>query len=272
MGKNSLFLEEQEDDIRGRGELEMDSYEVLTLKKGLLILDLLRQKHMLTFTEIMEELSMNKTSVFRMLYTLEKMNYVIKYNKYYQLNAHIFRDEHLYWHKDIQWTSLAAPYQLARQEEITVYIGILEGCEIVIKNVIKAPFEQPVFDAINSRTSLHSSALGKVVLAQLSLEKQQEILNCIDLDTFTINTFYDYGLLIPHLQVIKAQGYAVDHEETDLGKRCIAVPIYMNKEVIGAIALHGSTEQIKKTAIRSFAKRLMEASQQVVVEIEHLLT
>lgn len=55
----------------------MDSYEVSTLKKGLLILDVFRQKHSLTLTEIMEELSMNKTSVFRMLYTLEKMNYVL---------------------------------------------------------------------------------------------------------------------------------------------------------------------------------------------------
>ncbi|MEH6941104.1 IclR family transcriptional regulator [Bacillus sp. JJ722] len=248
----------------------MDSYEVSTLKKGLLILDLLRQKHSLTLTEIMEELSLNKTSVFRMLYTLESMNYVIKYNKYYQLNPHIFRDEHLYWHKGIQWTSLVAPYQLARQEEIATYIGILEDCEMVTKNAIKEPFEQPVFHAIDSRTPIHSSALGKVVLAHLSPEKQVEMLNGVMLRSFTTHTFQDYGLLFPHLQVIKAQGYAVDDEETDLGKRCIAVPVYVNTEVIGAIALHGSTDQIKKTAFRSLAKRLIVASQQVSLEIQHL--
>ncbi|MED4454508.1 IclR family transcriptional regulator [Metabacillus fastidiosus] len=258
--------------ILRRGAIEINSYEVSTLKKGLLILDLLRQKHSLTFNEIMEELSMNKTSVFRMLHTLEKMNYIIKYTKFYQLNPHIFRDEHLYWHEDIQWTSLAAPYQLARQEGITTYIGILEDCEIVIKNVIKEPFEQPVFHALDSRTPIHSSALGKSVLAQMSPEKQQEMLNCIVLNTFTTNTFDDHGLLIPHLQIIKAQGYAVDNEETDLEKRCIAVPIYMDKEVIGAIALHGSTEQIKKTAIRSFTKKLIETSQQLTRELEHLLS
>lgn len=249
----------------------MDSYEVSTLKKGLLILDVLRQKHSLTLTEIMEELSMNKTSVFRMLYTLEKMNYVLKNNKYYQLNPHIFRDEHLYWHKDIQWASLVAPYQLARQEEITTYIGILEDCEMVIKNVISEPFEQPAFHAIDTRTPMHSSALGKVVLAHLSPKKQRELLNSIELNAFTTKTFYDYGLLIPHLQVIKAQGYAVDNEETNEGKCCIAVPIYVNEEVSGAIAIHGSTNQIKKTAIRSFAKKLGEASQQLTEEIHYLL-
>ncbi|MEK5488806.1 MULTISPECIES: IclR family transcriptional regulator [unclassified Lysinibacillus] len=250
----------------------MDSYEVSTLKKGLLILDILRQKHALTLTEIMEELSLNKTSVFRMLYTLEKMNYVNKYNKYYQLNPHIFRDEHLYWHQDIEWTSLVAPYQLARQEEITTYIGILEDCEMVIKNVIREPFEQPFFQAIDTRTPMHSSALGKVVLAHLPTETQHDMLNSIRLHPLTTKTFYDYGLLIPHLQVIKAQGYAVDNEETNLGKCCIAVPIYVNKEVIGAIALHGSTEQIKKAAIRSFVKKLVEASKKLTAEIDYLLT
>ncbi|MGN4123741.1 IclR family transcriptional regulator [Lysinibacillus sphaericus] len=249
----------------------MNSYEVSTLKKGLLILDLLREKHALTLTEIMEELSMNKTSVFRMLYTLEKMNYVTKYNKYYYLNSHIFRNEHLYWHKDIQWTSLVAPYHLARQEQITTYIGILEDCEMVIKNVIREPFEQPAFHAIDSRTPMHSSALGKVVLAHLSPERQQAMLNNMELHTYTTETFYDYGLLVPHLQVIKAQGYAVDNEETNLGKCCIAAPIYLKKEVIGAIAFHGSTEQIKKHAIRSYVRKLVEASQQVTVEINYLL-
>ncbi|MET4562871.1 IclR family transcriptional regulator [Lysinibacillus parviboronicapiens] len=249
----------------------MNSYEVSTLKKGLLILDLLREKHALTLTEIMEELSMNKTSVFRMLYTLEKMNYVTKHNKYYHLNSHIFRNEHLYWHHDIQWASLIAPYHLARQEQITTYIGILEDCEMVIKNVIREPFEQPAFHAIDSRTPMHSSALGKVVLAHLSPDRQQAMLNNMELHTYTTETFYDYGLLIPHLQVIKAQGYAVDNEETNLGKCCIAVPIYLNKEAIGAIAFHGTTEQIKKNAIRSYVKKLVEASQQMTVEINYLL-
>jgi len=199
------------------------------------------------------------------------MNYVIKYNKHYQLNPHIFRDEHLYWHSDIHWASLVAPYQLARQEKITTYIGILEDCEMVIKNVIKEPFEQPAFQVIGSRTPMHSSALGKVVLAHLTPNKQLEMLKSIELNTYTTKTFYDYDLLIPHLQVIKGQGYAVDDEETNLGWCCIAVPIYLNKEVIGAIALHSSTEQIKKTAIRSFAKKLVKTSQQVTVELKYLL-
>ncbi|WP_249662170.1 IclR family transcriptional regulator domain-containing protein, partial [Lysinibacillus fusiformis] len=84
---------------------------------------------------------------------------------------------HLYWHQDIEWTSLVAPYQLARQEEITTYIGILEDCELVIKNVNRVPFEQPIFQAIDTRTPMHSSALGKVFLAHLPIETHDDMLN-----------------------------------------------------------------------------------------------
>ncbi|MFT4416775.1 IclR family transcriptional regulator [Fredinandcohnia humi] len=247
----------------------MDTYEVATLKKGLQIIDLLRKNHAMTQSEIMKELALNKTSVFRMLYTLEKMKYVMKYKKYYQLNLHIFRDEHFAWHKGIQWTSLVAPYHLARQEQITSYVGILQDCEMVTKNVVEAPYVEPQLSKIELRTPLHTSALGKAVLAGLPIAKQREILNWIVLETFTRNTFQDYDLLLHHLQVIKSQGYAVDDEETNIGFRCIAAPIFINDEVIGAIALHGTTEQIKKNSIKSLAKKTVQASQHLSLEIQH---
>lgn len=247
----------------------MDTYEVTTLKKGLLILDVLRNGHSLTMSEIMRELSLNKTSAFRMLHTLKKMNYVVKTDKYYQLNPRIFRDERIDWHKGVQWTSIAAPYHLARDVGETVYIGILDQYELVMKNVIKEPFIEPFFTAIDKRTPIHSSALGKVILAHLSKEKQREILNCVSLDDLTENTFIDKQLFIPHLHVIQTQGYAVDAEETDIGKWCIAAPVYLHNEVIGAIAVHGPVDRIKKKSVRSLAKKIKTASKQLTVELEN---
>ena len=254
------------------GEILMDTYEVTTLKKGIQIIDLLRKNHAMTLTEIMGELALNKTSVFRMLYTLEKMNYVLKYQKYYQLNPHIFRDEQLHWHKGIQWTSLVTPYQLARQEQITTYIGILQDCEMITKNVVEAPYKKPQLSKIESRTPLHTSALGKVVLANLSMAKQREILNCIALETFTKNTFQDFDLLIPHLHVIRSQGYAIDNEETKIGFRCIAAPFFQDDKVIGAIAFHGTTDQIKKHSIKALAKRIIQGSDHLALEIKHFVS
>lgn len=246
----------------------MDTYEVTTLQKGLLILELLRKKHSLTMSEVMLELGLNKSTAYRMLFTLEKMNYVIKRNKFYHLNPHVFRDERIDSHKGVQWTTLETPYLLARDIGESVYIGILDQQEVVMKNVIKEPFTQPFFSAIDKRSPVHSSAVGKVILAHLSKEQQRETLNFVSLDYITEHSFIDEELFLSHLNVIKGQGYAVDDEETNLGKRCIAAPVYVNNEVIGAIAIHGPIQRIKKYSLRSVAKKVIAASKQVTIEIE----
>ena len=56
----------------------MSKYEVSTLKKGLQILDLLQEEQFLTLTEITKALDLNKTTAFRLLSTLENMNYITK--------------------------------------------------------------------------------------------------------------------------------------------------------------------------------------------------
>lgn len=246
----------------------MDRYEVSTLKNGIQIIDLLRKRHAMTLTEIIEEVGLNKTSVFRMLYTLEKMNYVLKFNRFYQINPHIFRDEQLHWHKGIQWPSLVAPYHLAKQQQITSYLGVLHDCEMITKNVVEAPFDRPLLSELDKMTPLHTSALGKAVLANLSKSKQRELLNRISLETLTTNTFQDLHLLLSHLHIINSQGYAVDDEETKIGFRCIAAPIFLKDQVIGALALHGTIDQIKKTSIKPLARKIIEASHNLTLEIE----
>ncbi|WP_454870992.1 IclR family transcriptional regulator [Priestia megaterium] len=248
----------------------MESYELTTLKKGLLILDLLRNKHSLTMNQVMNELSINKTSVYRMLYTLEKMKYIVKQNKYYHLNPKIFNDSRTNICKEIEWVSLVTPYHLARKTNATVYIGILNQYKIITKNVIKSPFWEPSFKDIDKQMPVHSSAIGKTILAHLSLQQQREILNCLSLDKITKNSFVNKELFLSHLNIIKMQGYAVDNEETYIGHRYIAAPIYLNNKVIGAIAIHGEVNKITKYSIRSLAKRVIEFSNQLSKELEQL--
>ncbi|ANC77460.1 hypothetical protein ABE65_011885 [Fictibacillus phosphorivorans] len=55
----------------------MSQYEVATLKKGLLILDALQEGDM-TLQNVIEKFSFNKSTAFRLLFTLERMGYVKK--------------------------------------------------------------------------------------------------------------------------------------------------------------------------------------------------
>ncbi|WP_240422052.1 IclR family transcriptional regulator [Paenibacillus periandrae] len=246
----------------------MDSYELTTLKKGLLILDILRMQHTLTMSQIMQELNLTKSTAYKMLFTLEKMNYIRKLGKFYYLNTIIFKDNKGNSNDGIQWTSLVTPYRLANYIGEIVFVSVLDHNELITTNVIKEPDGGPVINAINKRTPIHSSAMGKVILAHLPLQKQQEILKNLLLEIFTENSFNDKDLFNYHLNMIKAQGYAVDNEETIIGKRCIAAPIHIDGKVIGSLAIHGDVERITKNKIRSFGRKVIRFSKQLSVEIE----
>ncbi|MEC0236243.1 IclR family transcriptional regulator [Paenibacillus kribbensis] len=248
----------------------MDSYEVGTLKKGLLIIDLLREKRALTMLQIMEELSLNKTTAYKMLYTLEKMKYIHKIDRYYYINSRVFMNTQIYSHNDTPWTSLITPYLLAKHTGETVYVGILDQYELIIKNIINVPFSKPYSGVLSKRTSIHSTAMGKAILAHLPLQQQAERLSYLSLDNITENTFNDKDLFYYHLRMIRAQGYAVDNEETNIGKRCIAAPIYFEDEVIGSLAIHGGANRIKKKAIRSLANKVIRHSKQLSKELAKL--
>lgn len=56
----------------------MDQYEVATLKKGLHILDALQQGEPMRLTEIMHRFNLNKSTTFRLLYTLELTGFIQK--------------------------------------------------------------------------------------------------------------------------------------------------------------------------------------------------
>ena len=116
----------------------MSKYEVSTLKKGLQILDLLQDEQFLTLTEITKALHLNKTTAFRLLSTLEGMNYLVKKDKYFLLNDDKFRLDRR--EQSVNWTELVTPYQLGVSEAKGVYLGVLEGTDVVMKQMIKPPF------------------------------------------------------------------------------------------------------------------------------------
>ena len=68
-----------------------ENYIVSTIQKGINILNLFKIEHKLSFTDIQKVLKYNKSTLFRILYTLEKNQYLSKdINGRYMLGLNIF--------------------------------------------------------------------------------------------------------------------------------------------------------------------------------------
>ena len=68
----------------------MTKNEVSTLKKGLLILELVKQRKGITLREVMDEQNLSKSTAFRLLTTLEEMGYIYKIQTQYFINHNMF--------------------------------------------------------------------------------------------------------------------------------------------------------------------------------------
>lgn len=243
----------------------MEKYEASTLKKGLQILDLLQANQALTLKEIYDDLTLSKTTAYRLIQTLERMDYVTKKGMRYSLSKSKFFPSKKY--TSVDWTSLKGAYQLGKQTGESVLIGTLQETELVMRQVIKPPFNEPYNPEIGNRSPAHLSAIGKVILAHLDMEEQQDLLSELSLIQATDQTFAEKDLFLHHLNVIEQQGFAIDDEERFVGVRCIAAPIFYENQIIAAVAIAGSDNSIKKSYIRGLTTKVVAASREITKEI-----
>jgi IclR family transcriptional regulator, KDG regulon repressor len=243
----------------------MSKYEVSTLKKGLQIVDLLQEERFLTLTEITKALDLNKTTVFRLLSTLENMDYITKKDNYYTPNGEKIRM--VGSEQSIDWTALQTPYQLGVSAAEGVYIGVLEGTDVIMKQMIKPPFKEPFEPEIGDRSPSHISALGKVILANLKPTEQQEVFSLLPFNQATDNTFVNQDMFTYHLEVIKNQGFSIDDEERFVGVRCIAAPVFHKGLVLAAVAIAGPIDRMKKTNLRGLTNKVIGVSKEITKEL-----
>lgn len=239
----------------------LSQYEVATLKKGLMILDGLQEGDM-TLQNVIQTFSFNKSTAFRLLYTLETMGYVKKIGHNYSLTNKIGTLSTPFDTK-VNWLSVPPLHELSREIGETAYVGILYGTDVVTAQVVEGPHAIRAHSEVGNRAPVHLSALGKVILAFLDERKLEEVLKELKLVQKTRNTFVDLHLLKEHLKVIRSQGYAVDDEETEIGLRCIASPVVLEDNVIAAIAISGPSTRLNKRMDKTFSKKLIQCSSRI---------
>jgi DNA-binding IclR family transcriptional regulator len=116
------------------------------------------------------------------------------------------------------------------------------------------------------RTKLHATAMGKCVLANLSQERVEAIIEDHGLDERTPHTTTDREALLAELKEVREQGYAIDEEEQFEGMQGVGAPITgMSGTLRGAVGVYGP---IGRTGNPNAKERIREAVSEAVNVIE----
>ena len=128
--------------------------------------------------------------------------------------------------------------RLAEQTRETCFLGIRDDRSVLY--IAKADSPQAVRPAagVGARNPLHSTGLGKALLAFASPEADVAYAEGGPLEVKTPNTIVDPGRLATELERTRARGYAIDDVENEDGVRCVAAPIRDHAgEVIAALSV-----------------------------------
>ncbi|WP_273837362.1 IclR family transcriptional regulator [Halococcus sp. PRR34] len=211
------------------------------------ILDELQNTHTAGVTEIANRVGHSKSTVHRQLATLESNEYVVRENGTYRLSLRFLEiSEYLTEHIENYDEIVRSVDDLAKETGEVAQFAVEEHGQVVY--LYKSEGDRGVKTASNigSRKEMHSTSLGKSILAHKPDEEVNEIIERHGLMSKTKNTTTDRDLLRENLEVIRERGYALDDEENVLGLRCIAAPIMHEDRVFGAISVSGPSRRMNR--------------------------
>jgi len=172
----------------------------------------------------------------------------------------------------IQLVQVARPLMthLTSISNETSHLAVYEDLDIVY--VAKVDGNQAI--RMRSRTGerghIHSTAVGKAMLAFLPEPQRQEIFGRIELTPQTINTIKDMDTLRIQLAVIRENGFAIDDEENEIGIRCVGAPIFDHVgRLVGAMSLTGWILTMTRERLPELAVEVINICNQISQELGH---
>lgn len=159
--------------------------------------------------------------------------------------------------------TVARPYlmNLAQKANEAVHLVILDQKEALYLDRVESDENRlglQMASKVGMRVSAHSCGVGKVLLAALSEKELNDFIKLKGLPRRTEKTITDADQFKLHLEMVRAQGYAVDDEEDHLGTRCVAAPVRNELgHVIAAISISGPTIRITWKKIQDTFKDLV---------------
>ncbi|GGS47388.1 IclR family transcriptional regulator [Planobispora rosea] len=140
----------------------------------------------------------------------------------------------------------AQPY-LKKMVELsgeTANMAVLEGDFIVYVAQAPSPRRLRMFAEVGRRVLPHSTAVGKVLLADRPDAEVASLVERTGMPRRTANTITELPAMLAELDRVRDRGYAMDLGEEELGVHCLAVGVRDGARTVAAMSVSGPAERI----------------------------
>src|SRR3954453_21222997 len=191
-----------------------------SVSRGLAILNLLASRsEPLGVREIARQLKLAPSIAQRLIKTLARdgfleqtgttLRYAIGYKAFQVGNTFVAQT-------NLHSAVLPELYALA-DEQINAFLGVMRDASIVYLATVQSNGPVAINHRPGAQTHLHSTAMGKALLAKMPEQDVRGLLTRSPLPRLTPKTKISVPQLLVELETIRQQGYSVSEEENRLG-------------------------------------------------------
>lgn len=244
-------------------------YIVPALAQGLGILSLFGGEHRsFTAPEIAAKLSLPRTTVFRLLQTLQSMDYVRceRDKRHFSLGPALLNRGFEYL-ASLDMVEVAQPIlqRLRDQTGLSSHMAIREGREIIYVSRFAARSTIASSVNIGTRFPVHATIMGRMTIFELGDKELAQLFRDQPLERFTKQTPTTLKALKVLLAEDRARGYAVSQSFFEAGVSAIAAPVRDGSgRIVAAINVTAVNAHIDDRALHGALKEaVLEAAAEI---------
>lgn len=228
----------------------MATTTIQSLERGLKILSILGKSHRpLPLSEIAVHFKLDRSSVFRLISTLMKSDFVRQDpdTKRYSLGFRVLELAGSFSeYSNIESVIRPIMRRVCDATRQNTHLAVMDRSEIVFI-AVEQPRESVTLNvSVGTREPAMVTALGRAFIAFLPASEMESAVAASNLKTYTRTTITARDDLIAALQRVRKERLAYDNEEYKPGIACFAAPVFNHRrEVLYTIGISGSAEMIR---------------------------
>jgi len=146
----------------------------------------------------------------------------------------------------------------------TANLGVERDGAVLFVSQVETHATIRAFFPPGTLSPMHSSGIGKALLAEMDDRRLGRLLRSRQLEAFTARTITDPEALRADLDTTRQRGYAIDDEEKNPGMRCIAAPVFdVNGEAVAGISVSGPTARVGPDDLGPLSRPVMAAAREL---------
>ena len=248
-----------------------DAGGIQVLDRAIAVMEAVSAADGLTLTSIAHQAGMATSTVHRILTSLEGHGFVSmdQERKLWFIGVAAFQIGNGFL-RNRKVVDLGRPIMRDLVSEIgeSVNLGIEDSGKVVYLAQIECHNPIRAFHRPGTRTSIHSSAMGKAILSTWSDVAIRKLLQKVGMPGFTRKTLTNDRHFFDDLAKIRERQWALDDEEATIGMRCVAAPIFDEfGEVLAAVSISGPITRLTYDRVGELGPRVKRVAAEITETI-----